>query len=533
MFYLILTSLAPALAYLVFRIATKPEASGAVTAANAYLIVSIGAVLSIVGAIGATIAVVESPVLSLTLANFVQGSSGSIVSIGVYLDRVGAVMLGLVSIISFVVIRFSKRYLDGEPRQIYFLKWLAITIAAIQVLVISSNLSMFLVAWLAVSLSLHRLLAYYSDRPAAIECAHQKFLISRVGDVCLVIAAALIAKNFGTLEFLALTQIARDTTDADSVGSLKLISVLFALGALIKSAQLPFQSWLPQSLETPTPVSALMHAGIINAGGFLIIRVSPLLTHAPAASTLLAVVGGVTALYGMSVMVTQTSIKKRLAYSTIGQMGFMIMQCGLGLYALALLHIVAHGFYKACAFLQAGGAMDQAREQIFFPERRTNSLVLFAASLVVAGLVGAHCIYELQNSSMLEINPNYIPIKAVWFLAVFNLVLGASSVRGQTILSTGLGIGFAILLALFYFTLSTAARHFLPQMDHFQAALPSSVILFLVGLAIIGFLFQVFGKVLTRSELGAALHIHIHSGLYLEAICNRISSSISKKLSMN
>ena len=134
---------------------------------------------------------------------------------------------------------------------------------------------------------------------------------------------------------------------------------LLVAGAITKSAQFPFHTWLPQTMETPTPVSALMHAGIVNAGGYLIIRTSPLVSLTPWALTMLAIIGGVTACFAAVVMLTQTSVKKSLAYSTIAQMGFMMLQCGLGAFSAAMLHILAHSLYKAHAFLSSGSVISE------------------------------------------------------------------------------------------------------------------------------------------------------------------------------
>jgi len=135
------------------------------------------------------------------------------------------------------------------------------------------------------------------------------------------------------------------------------LAFLLVIAASLESAQFPFHSWLPDTMETPTPVSALMHAGIINAGGFLVVRLSPILINAPAALNTLAIVGAFTALFASVVMLTQTSVKRSLAYSTIAQMGFMMLQCGLGAFALATLHLVAHSLYKAHAFLSSGSVV--------------------------------------------------------------------------------------------------------------------------------------------------------------------------------
>ncbi len=167
----------------------------------------------------------------------------------------------------------------------------------------------------------------------------------------------------------------------------QLATCLLAVGVLTKSAQLPFHTWLPLTMETPTPVSALMHAGIVNAGGYLLVRSSPLLTSSIAAQSIVILFGTLTACLASVIMITQTSVKKKLAYSTISQMGFMLMQCGLGAYSAAMLHIVAHSLYKAHAFLSSGSVMTQrAATQAALPGVRP--LPWAGIALVMFGLMG-------------------------------------------------------------------------------------------------------------------------------------------------
>ena len=284
------------------------------------------------------------------------------VSLGVYFDSLAAVMLVLVGFIGVIITRFSLRYLDGENRQGRFLRWICFSLGAVQMLIVSGNLMMFTGAWMLTSFGLHQLLTHYSDRPAAMLAARKKFLISRLGDVLLVAALVLTYLVFGSFAYEEVFAAAQTLGEHTLTGHwlLPLIGALYVLGAMTKSAQVPFHSWLPDTMETPTPVSALMHAGIINAGGFLVIRLSPLISLSHLALDFLAVVGALTALFGSVVMLTQTSVKRSLAYSTIAQMGFMMLQCGLGAFSAALLHIVAHSLYKAHAFLSSGSVLEAA-----------------------------------------------------------------------------------------------------------------------------------------------------------------------------
>jgi len=282
-------------------------------------------------------------------------------SFGIYFDSLSAVMLVLIQFIGTVIVGYSLRYLDGDASQGRFLRWICFTLGSVSMLVIAQNLLMFIAAWMMASFGLHQLLTHYSNRPAAILAARKKFLISRLGDLFLVGAVAITYQVFGTLDFhelfAAIDNISGESGDSAFV---HLIGPLFVLGAMTKSAQFPFHSWLPDTMETPTPVSALMHAGVINAGGFLVIRLSPLISQSPLSLDFLAMVGAFTAIFGALVMLTQTSVKRFLAYSTIAQMGFMMLQCGLGAYSAALLHLVAHSLYKAHAFLSTGSVVEAA-----------------------------------------------------------------------------------------------------------------------------------------------------------------------------
>ena len=258
---------------------------------------------------------------------------------------------------------------------------MSLTLASVLVLVLSGSLTLILAAWVATSLCLHRLLLHHPERAGAVFAARKKFVVSRLGDLCLLAALGLTFRHYGTgdLETLFAAAAGGDTAPLPGIG------LLLAACAALKSAQLPFHSWLPDTMETPTPVSAFMHAGIINAGGFLVVRLSPLFVHAPAALTLLAALGAATAAFGAVVMLAQPSVKRALAYSTIAQMGFMLLQCGLGAFGLALLHLVAHSLYKAHAFLHAGSTIGAVPRAAVPLTPRALALGTLAGGLLVAG----------------------------------------------------------------------------------------------------------------------------------------------------
>ena len=270
------------------------------------------------------------------------------------LDALALAMLVLITFIGLIILRFSHNYLDGDPGQRRYQRWFLYTLTAVALLVIASQLLLFAGAWIASSLCLHQLLTYYGDRPRALLAARKKFITSRLGDIALLSAVALLYLQYQSLQLQVILS-ASEVTSLTTAAAL-----LLAVAAILKCAQLPFHGWLTQVMEAPTPVSALLHAGIINMGGFLMIRFAPLLAPAFSAQILLVTVGGLTAAVATLVMMTRVSIKVMLAWSTCAQMGFMLMECGLGAYDLALLHLLAHSLYKAHSFLSAGTAVQQA-----------------------------------------------------------------------------------------------------------------------------------------------------------------------------
>ncbi len=443
-----------------------------------------------------------------------------------YLDRISYIMAFVVSIIGFTVVRFSVRYMDGDNRQLYFLKWLSITVTAVFWLIFSGSILLFLLSWLAVSACLHKLLVYFADRPKALNAARKKFIVSRIGDLAIISGCIILLKCFGTLVFRDMFFLAAQSGPTTNSWQFQIAMLLIALGAVSKSAQLFFHSWLPESLEVPTPVSALMHAGIINAGGFLIVRLSPLFAQASLASCILAVWGTLTAVFAMSAMVTQSSVKKRLAYSTIGQMGFMIMQCGLGLYALAMLHIVAHSFYKAYAFLRSGSAMQQASSQAFFPNK-----VQLSGWRIVA-IVFLFTTASLITSNFFKIS--YLPLILVWASVILQAFISdtlqvSSKDRKYALLASFrlLSVMLISYLALAYIFSATLSGIVAGSWIDTRPDLLSNIAVISVSLLIAsGFILQLLIVSSKTNKLIASLAIHLHNGLYLGSYFDRACNAV-------
>ncbi len=283
-----------------------------------------------------------------------------------YLDPLTSVMAMAVSGISLVVHIYAVRYMAEEPGYARFYILLDLMTASILLMVAAGDLITLLVAWHLIGVLLYFLLGHDLVRPAAQRYAFWSFFTYRVGDLPLILASVLLYRAYGTFAIPTLFEHITANPDAQTVFGLPLtfvVAMLIALSAFARSAQFPLHTWLPYTMEGPTPVSALMHAGIVNAGGFIINRFAPVFIHAGFVLHIVFAVGMITAIMGSVLMLTQNDIKKSLGYSTMGQMGFMFVECGVGAFSLAIYHLVAHGLFKGTLFLDAGSMIGNARKQ--------------------------------------------------------------------------------------------------------------------------------------------------------------------------
>ncbi|MGC8506766.1 MAG: proton-conducting transporter membrane subunit [Thiomonas sp.] len=288
---------------------------------------------------------------------------------GLLLDPLSMAMAVLVASISLIVHVYSFNYMAEEPGYVRFYALLDLMTAAILLMISAGDLVTLLVAWFAVGQLLYFLLGHNTERPAAGRYAFWTYITYRLGDLALVGAALLLVQGYGAWDLPTLFERigANPHVALGGVAVVPLAALLAALAAFARSAQFPLHIWLPYTMDGPTPVSALMHAGIVNAGGFLFNRLSPVFIHAPDVLHLAFVVGLITALLGSALMLTQNDIKKSLGYSTMGQMGFMIMECGLGAFSLAVYHLIAHGLFKATLFLSSGNVIGDTRKDDSVP----------------------------------------------------------------------------------------------------------------------------------------------------------------------
>lgn len=305
-----------------------------------------------------------------------SGWTGGFLHFNLHADRLAAVMLVHIAAISLLIHLFSLRYMQQEHGYARFQSLLAFTTFVLFGMVASSNLLALFAFWQLLSW-LVPLLSYNYPHLPTTRGAFRTFVIQRFGDAAFLAAIVIAYGVYGTLDFHRMFARAAEVQTVFSLwpNGLELragtlITLLIFVGAMSKSAQFPLHMWLPDFLYAPTPVTALLHAGIINAGGFLLTRLAPLYALSPSTLHFVFAVGMITALLGSSMMLVQSDIKKTLGYSTIGQMGFMIMECGLGAYGLSVFHLIAHGLFKGTIFLNCGYVIHAARQEPRNPSER-------------------------------------------------------------------------------------------------------------------------------------------------------------------
>ncbi|MFW6379013.1 MAG: NADH-quinone oxidoreductase subunit L [Guyparkeria sp.] len=509
-----------ALMPLLLLLAAIPATAAGIEAARRYRVRVRRAAIGALGlAIVATLLFLAGDRAPLTLAALpLPGGIGEL-ALSIQVDQLTMALAVLVALVVTLIARYSEKYLDGDPQQARFFRLLALTAGFFLLVVIAANLALFTLAIILTGFSLHKLLLFYPDRPRAVMATHKKSLFSRTADACLVGATVLIGHQVGSLQFDAIAEWAH-AQDGMPLG-MHAAAFLIVLAAILKSAQFPFHGWLLQVMEAPTPVSALMHAGIVYSGAIIVLRTSEFLAIQGSALFLLAIMGLVTLVIASLVMLTQTAVKSSLAWSTTGQLGFMLLELGLGLFALALLHLVGHSLYKAHAFLAAGSIPDQLRQPKPAARRRVGfgtwavtivaSLALTAALAAVLGLSVSH-------------EPALIALVAIVALAVAQLVLKAIAVAPG---SAGImrATGLAAIMAAVYFALHEV---FVTLFGPTVAAIPDTLTPaygLMLALTTISFLFLAWLQGPGRDHFNGSgrkgLFVHLYNGLYVDLLVER------------
>lgn len=433
--------------------------------------------------------------------------------LGLRLDRTSALMFALTGFLGWIVFRFACRYLRSEAERPRFLQVLGLTILLVQGFVLSTNLLGHALLWLGISVCVHRLLRHYEGRWRARVAARKKFLFSRLGDLFFWSALVLLAQQLGTLDLVELAvQVQKDASDS---WRLELAAACLVSAALLKSAQFPFHSWLPGTLESPTPVSAVLHAGVINAGAFLLLMCAPLLEGRVFALGLLVGVGGFTAAFGTIVGAVQSSRKQVLAWSTIAQMGFLFFEIGLGFVGAAALHLVAHAVYKAHAFLRSGTLEPEPQAATVNPRM---AVVAMAGSLALT--LGLLSVVSNWVTDALD----YWPLAAVWALGLSQYLIGPSTI------SLGVRMRAYLIVGGTMWGVAAWAEHevarWLHELSPFASHGPGPVLVVVLCVALLGGVLFLCALRSWRGPVLEPLYTHALAGFYVGEWFDHLTESI-------
>ncbi|MGN6605838.1 MAG: NADH-quinone oxidoreductase subunit L [Jatrophihabitans sp.] len=292
--------------------------------------------------------------------------AGFHVDAGLLIDPLSMVFVLLITGVGSLIHIYAAGYLDHDPNRRRFFGYFNFFVAAMLLLVLANSYLVLYVGWEGVGVASYLLISYYYDRSSAATAGNKAFFANRVGDVGLSIAIMLMFAYFGSTSFAGVFA-HFGASGNTTTGVATAIALMLLLGACGKSGQFPLQSWLPDAMEGPTPVSALIHAAtMVTAGVYLIVRSHPIFDASPAARTVVVIIGAITLLYGCICGCGQDDLKRVLAFSTVSQIGYMFLAAGLGpgVYAIAIIHLLGHGFFKAALFLSAGNVMHAMNDRI-------------------------------------------------------------------------------------------------------------------------------------------------------------------------
>jgi NADH-quinone oxidoreductase subunit L len=376
------------------------------------------------------------------------------VPLQILVDPVSLMMMLIVTGVGGLIVWYSMGYMAGEDEERRYFAYMALFVFSMLLLVMGGNLLLLLVGWGLVGLASYLLIGFYHDRPEAVAAAKKAFLVNALGDAIMALGFFLLIAKTGSLDFA----VAFDAADSGALSSTVVGLVALGLlgGAVAKSAQIPLHTWLPDAMEGPTPVSALIHAAtMVTAGVYLIVRTSPIFEAAPSIQGLAAILGTVTLVVAGLIALVQNDIKRVIAYSTMSQIGYMFLAAGIGAYWAAMFHLMTHAFFKALLFLGAGIVIHRlSGEQ---DVRRMGGLKQYMPFTHVVFLIGSLSLVGIP------------PLSGFWSK---DAILGSALATGGALGWSVLVAGFAgvILTGLYTFRLYYLVFHGQPSelvLEHF------------------------------------------------------------------
>ncbi|MBF0553757.1 MAG: NADH-quinone oxidoreductase subunit L [Nitrospirae bacterium] len=489
---------------------------------HAHLVATAAVAISLFLSVRALIEASSGTVINQDLFTWITSGQFK-VSAGFLVDQLTAIMLIVVTSVSFLVHIYSIGYMHGDEGYPRFFSFLSLFTFSMLMLVMSNNFLQLYFGWEAVGLCSYFLIGFWYEKKSAADAAKKAFIVNRFGDFGFGLGVILIFLNFGSLHyadvFTNLGVIASQTVVifGSRVSLPTLIALLLFCGAVGKSAQLPLHVWLPDAMEGPTPVSALIHAAtMVTAGVFLVARANPIFTLSPVAMNVVAITGGLTAIFAATIALVQNDIKRVVAYSTVSQLGYMFVACGVGAFSAGIFHLYTHAFFKACLFLCAGSVMHAMGGELdvqkmgglkkFMPVTYWTMLI---ASLSIAGIPGLSGFFSKDEILWKALSSGSPVGKFVWIIGVVTALLTAF-------------YSFRVLFLAFHGTFRGTEE----QKHHLHES-PSSMTIPLIVLSvgaivagyagvphilgghdwIAGFLGKVTGLV-PAENVGGAIHVH-------------------------
>ena len=417
------------------------------------------------------------------------------------INTLNLLLSSLVLFVSFVVHKFSLRYMDGDRLYQRFFSLLSLLTFSVMIMVFADNMFLFWFAWSVSNTLLVALMVHKKEWKAARNAGRLVFITLGTGSICLLIALVILAINLQTMSIdTVITQDALLDYPFMSVAA-----VLIIIGALTQSAVWPFHRWLLSSLNSPTPVSAFMHAGLVNGGGILIVKFSPLIVVHPGGLSILFFFGALSAILGTLWKLMQNDMKRMLACSTLAQMGFMMVQCGLGLFAAAIAHLCWHGLFKAYLFLSSGSALSQGKT---YHETNTKSI----SSLVKALFGGISTVFCFAYMS----NKDIFTLQATTFILFFAFIAGTQLTysllqRDTSIKQLSVGIFLSAIVGLVYGSSVHFVEKLLPHV--MLENLPSLTLMHWLTIGVLGGLWVIFNlnwhQKFSQSKLGCWFYMHM------------------------
>uniref|UniRef100_A0A7C1JNC9 NADH-quinone oxidoreductase subunit L n=1 Tax=Thermomicrobium roseum TaxID=500 RepID=A0A7C1JNC9_THERO len=389
-------------------------------------------------------------------------------------DELTAVMLLVVTGVSFLVHVYSIGYMHHDPGYYRFFAWLPLFVFSMVMLVLASNFLVLFVFWEAVGLCSYLLIGFWFRRRSAAEAAKKAFVVNRIGDFGFALGIMLLFTSLGTLDYHAIFEAVPQL----SSGTVTAIALLLFTGAIGKSAQLPLFVWLPDAMEGPTPVSALIHAAtMVTAGIFMVARAHPIFLASPIALWVVAAIGALTAFVAATIATTQFDIKRVVAYSTVSQLGYMALALGVGAWIPAIFHLFTHAFFKALLFLGSGAVMHAMHDELDM--RRMGGLKRWMPLTYWTFVIGAAA------------NAGIVPLAGFW--SKDEILVGAW-VGGAPLLAL-VGLVAAFFTALYMFRAVFLTFHGQPRFDPHElhphdppATMAVPLVILAIGAALTGFL---------------------------------------------